>query len=141
MDNKMEMEIIWRDGDFIELQVICSSTVVSATAQIYVTNQLIASLISQIQMFLSREVEETTWINEKRGDDTTACLSLRFINADNCGHILIEVYMEIDDGGAYSVHHCCFFLRTEIGLLTTFGKNLSLLRLGNPGTKVVLNDF
>ncbi len=139
MTDKLEMEILWCDNELTELRVDCFSSAVSASTHIYVSDQLVADLIKQINLFLSGKRTECIWMNEEKGDNTTACLSLRFINADKCGHIFIEVYMEIDDGGRYSDHHCCFYITTELGLLTAFCNDLELLRTKIPGIKVTLN--
>ncbi len=139
MTSKMEMEIVWCDAEMTELQVHCASPSVAAITNIYVTDRLIDNLIIQIQAFLSGQVAESVWKNTETGDNTTACLCLRFINADKLGHVLIEVYMEIDDGGRYSDHHCCFYLSTEIGMLSTFCNSLDILHTKHLGIKAVLN--
>ena len=79
-------------------------------------------------------------INGKKGDDSTACITFEFIHKDKLGHILIEVYMELDDGGNYSSHNCCFYLNTEIGLLEKFCQKLPTLKRELLGIEVVLND-
>lgn len=48
--------------------------------------------------------------------------------------------MELDDGGSYSSHNCCFYLNTEIGLLEKFCEKIPTLKQNLLGIKVVLND-
>lgn len=76
----------------------------------------------------------------QKGDDSNACITFEFIHKDRLGHILIEVYMELDDGGNYSSHNCCFYLNTEIGLLEKFCQKLPTLKRELLGIEVVLND-
>jgi hypothetical protein len=65
--------------------------------------------------------------NGGKGDGGTPFVSLEFWCKDKLGHVIVEVYMEIDDGASYDKHNCCFFIKTETGLLNSFGKSLSLL--------------
>jgi hypothetical protein len=76
-----------------------------------------------------------------KGDSSTPFVSFEFSCEDKRGHIIIEVYMELDDGASYSKHNCCFFVRTEAGLLNDFGKSLTSLNKSGIGKKVKLNKF
>lgn len=60
---------------------------------------------------------------------------------DELGHIAIEVFAELDDGGDYSKHNCCFFVRTEYGLLMNFCDHLDQLKNGSVGCEIRLNCF
>ena len=62
------------------------------------------------------------------------------MHKDRLGHILIEVYMELDDGGSYSTHNCCFYLNTEMGLLERFCNKLPKLKQEPLGIEVILNE-
>ena len=48
--------------------------------------------------------------------------------------------MELDDGGDYSNHNCCFFVNTEIGLLEKFKNELTHIKHQPPGVEIVLNQ-
>lgn len=140
MVDYIDIHKLWQDDELIQLRIVCSSVVITASAKIYVSNSLIDDLIYQIKQFLNGEVEESFWANEEKGNNSTACVSLRFFHKDKLGHILIETFMELDDGGDYSDHNCCFYLNTEIGLLTEFCKKLPQLKKNEPGSKLVLNN-
>lgn len=140
MNDYIDVCKLWQDNDLIQLRIVCSSQVITASAQIYVSDFLIDDLIIQIKQFLNGNVKEGFWANEEKGNNSTACVSLRFLHKDKLGHILIEVFMELDDGGDYSSHNCCFYLNTEIGLLTTFCERLSQLKQKTSGIRLVLND-
>ena len=73
---------LWQDNDVIALKAVCSSPVATITTKIYVSNPLIDELIGQIEPFLHGDVEEGLWANEDRGNDSTACLSLRFLRKE-----------------------------------------------------------
>ena len=132
---------IWEDSDVIELKAVCSSSVATITSKIYVTNPLIDELISQIKQFLDGNIKEGLWANENKGNDSTACVSLRFLWKDRLGHIIIEVYAELDDGGNYTEHNCCFFVGTEYGLLMNFCESLVRLKNHPVGCEIRLNEL
>ena len=48
---------IWQDDDVIELTVECSSPIITATSEIYVSDSLIDELISEITKFLNGNKE------------------------------------------------------------------------------------
>ena len=131
---------IWEDDDIIELKVVCSSSVATITSQIYVSDSLIDELICQIKQFLEGNIEEGLWANEDKGNDSTSCVSLRFFNKDKLGHIIIEVLAELDDGGNFTEHNCCFFVGTEYGLLMSFCESLAQLKEEPVGYEVQLNN-
>lgn len=136
----IEVQKIWQDNDLIQLRVVCSSAVITAVTEIYVSDFVINDLIFQINQFINGQVVESFWANEERGDDSTACVSLRFLHKDKLGHILVEVFMELDDGGSYRTHNCCFYVNTEIGLLATFCEKLPQLKQEESEIRIVLND-
>ena len=140
MKDYMSIQKLWYDYDLTQLEIVCSSTVITASAKIYVTDALIDDLIQQIEQFLNGRVAESYWTNEERGDNSTICVSLRFLPKDKLGPVLIEVYMELDDGGSYSSHNCCFYLNTEIGLLAKFCEKIPMLKHELMGIEIVLND-
>lgn len=129
----------WEDDDIIELKVKCSSSVATISSKIYVSDSLIDELICQIKQFLDGDIEEGFWANEDKGNDSTACLSLRFFKKDEQGHIIIEVFAELDDGGKFTEHNCCFFIGTEYGLLVSFCERLDCFKNHPVGYKICLN--
>ena len=121
------------------LKVVCSSSVATITSQIYVSDFLIDELICQIKQFLEGTIKEGLWANENKGDDSVACVSLRFFWKDELGHIIIEVFAELDDGGKHTEHNCCFFVETEYGLLMNFCENLIHLKNNPAEYEIQLN--
>ncbi len=140
MRDYIDIQKLWCDNELAELAIVCSSSVITASAKIYVTDALIDDLVQQIEQFLNGQVIESYWANEEKGGDSTVCVSLRFLPKDKLGHVLIEVYMELDDGGDYGIHNCCFYLNTEIGLLERFCGKLPQLKQKTSKTRIILND-
>ena len=136
----IHIEKIWQDNELIELRIICSSAVIMAAAKIYVSNALIDDLIYQIKQFLDGHVMESIWANEEKGNGSTACVSFRFLHKDKLGHLLVEVFLELEDGGDYSSHNCCFYINTEIGLLSKFCEELPQIKQKQLGINIMLNE-
>lgn len=130
---------LWQEDDLMELQTVCSSAVITVTSKIYVSASAIDELMLQIAQFLEKGKEEAFWQSGERGNASAACLSLRFIRKDRQGHIAIEVFAELDDGGSRVEHNCCFFVGTEYGLLMNFSRNLVQLKEKPVGCAIRLN--
>ncbi len=139
-NNNITLTKIWQDNELMLLNVVCSSRVATTSSKIYVSDALIDDLIHQIKQFLSGYINEGLWTNESKGDFSTACIEFRFISKDKLGHILIEVYAELDDGGTYSKHNCCFYINTEYGLLMNFCKRLQNFKKCSNYIEINLND-
>lgn len=109
-----------RDNERIQLKMIGSSDRVTAQTRAYVTEAIMDDLVYQIRQFLSGKAAEAFWTNKDKEDQGTPCVSLQCLRKDKWGHIVIEVYMELDDGEENRHHHGCFYIETEMGLLTKF---------------------
>ena len=57
----IRMQKIWQDDEIIELKVVCSSEVITASAKIYVSDSIIDDLIYQIKQFLNGNAIESFW--------------------------------------------------------------------------------
>lgn len=140
MTDYILIEKIWQDIFCYQVKITCASSHVVATNDIYISDDSIDTLFNGLNDFVKGKTKEFFWENGKKGDDSNACITFEFIHKDRLGHILIEVYMELDDGGNYSSHNCCFYLNTEIGLLEKFCQKLPTLKRELLGIEVVLND-
>ena len=129
----------WQDADFFQVEIQCKTEFIVVTEKVYTTDALIDDLYNKLELFLSGKSKTVCWQNGTIGDATTPCIRLQFLNADKVGHVLVEVFMEIDDGGALSTHNCCFYLNTEIGLLYQFKEKLQNLKKPQLGVQIVLN--
>ena len=130
----------WQDVDFFQLEIQCKTQLIEAIGRVYTTDALIDDLYNKLNMFLSGEEKTICWQSGTMGDDTTPCIKLQFISKDELGHILVEVFMEIDDGGALSAHNCCFYLNTEMGSLYLFKEQLKKLKVPQLGVQIQLNS-
>ena len=140
MSDYLKIEKTWQAQSYFQVKITCSSEIITVANRIYSSNECIDDLYNQLKNFLTGKAKESLWENGTKGNASTACVSLRFLRKDKLGHILIEVFMELDDGGDYSSHNCCFYINTEIGLLTRFCEKLPLIKQEQIGVKVTLND-
>jgi len=137
--NNISIERIWQDNDFFEIRVTAASQFARATTNVYITDTDILQLANILATFPQESNPEINWqISESAKIQKN--LSLKVLQKDKFGHVLIEVYMVIKDGNCGENHHCCFYIETEMGLLNTFGKRLLAINKPILGTKVVLVD-
>ncbi len=127
--------------NFIEAEFVCQSDFVTAKNSVYIGS--LDELVEKIELFLSGKTADVTWCSGTRGDGYTPFNELRFIRKDRAGHVLVEVFMEIDDGEEQNAdsakHNCCFYVNTEYGRLDSFVKGVSKLFYAEIGYEVSLN--
>lgn len=63
---------------------------------------------------------------------------MEFSSKDKLGHINIEVDVEIDDNDSRK-HRSCFFVRSELGCIERFGKELGKIDKKLLDDKISLN--
>lgn len=128
---------IWQDTEFFEVELFAQSSFAMAKTNSYTDSNKINQLSSKLLSFTSND--KYLWENGVKGNEYAPFVSLYF-ESDCCGHVNIEIYAEINDGGTYDKHNCCFFINSELGLLYKFGKNLKLLISDDIGVKISLNE-
>lgn len=139
MDNII-FKRVWQDDDFFSVMITCSSPLVTAMTEYYVSETIINELICLIEEFVSGRQTKAKWQSGAFGNGTTPCISLEFVKQDSRGHIRIEAVMEIEDGGNLDMHKCCFYINTELGLLERFGKRLRKINQPDITASAYLND-
>lgn len=139
--DKLYFNRIWEDQDFFELEIRAETQIICSSVKTYITNVAIDELSKVLELFLVQNEGLAFWENGKKGNNSTPYVSLSIGRKDKYGHILLEIYMEIDDGGDLSKHNCCFYIETEVGLLEDFQKSLSLLKEPGIGCTIVLNNI
>ena len=137
MDN-ITLERVWEDAEIFQIEVLAESAWVKASVRSYTDVSSLKELSSKIFNLTNMKISEFIWENGKKGVGFTPYVSFACRHKDKKGHIQIEVYMEIDDGGSYEKHNCCFYIDTELGLLNKFGESLLNLNVSGIGYKVSL---
>ena len=118
---------IWEDERCFELEIAAQSECVGAKTTCYADAETISRLAACCSRFPCVGKAPCRWECGRRGDGTTPYVSLEIVHYDRSGHVRIEIFMELDDGGPLSRHTCCFFVQTELGALNRFGSRLSAL--------------
>ena len=124
MDNLI-FERVWQDGDLFEIEVTAQlGACPGADQDLLYEGGDFAALGGPWPPSRARRTTATCGENGDKGDAYPPYVSLRFYCKDRAGHIGVEVFMEIDDGGSLDRHHCCFELSAEAGMLNRFGREL-----------------
>ena len=143
MQHYIKIKKIWQDEieDFFSIQMVARSKVIWAQAHVYATSETIDDLLNKLNGFISSNAGEALWENGVTVGETPVPLSLKFLRKDKLGHVLVEVYMELDDGRTLGGHNCCFYVETDLGLLEKFHKRLHLLKLPDLEIEITLNEL
>lgn len=116
MDNII-FEKVWQDESLIELKISASSEFVSAYQSCYIHDKKSCYLE----------------FGKKEGNYTPA-FTMCIMPADMSGYVKIEVDIEIADNDTRS-HRCCFYIKSELGLIEQLGKNLKKLIIEQDGKR------
>ena len=138
MADSLTITRVWQDSCIYEVEIKCETEHITARGKVYTDDVLIDDLHNIIESFLEGKADIISWQNSTRGDMSTPCVSFKFSHKDKLGHVQIEVFMEIDDGGTLDKHNCCFYVNTEIGLLYQFKEKLLKLKQPQIGIQVFL---
>jgi hypothetical protein len=133
----IEFERIWQDKDFFELRCNVNSDLIYAIIKIYVNDYIIDELSYKINQFINHEIQCFEWETGEKGNGSTPDFIMKVFYKDRCGHIRIEVFLEIDDGASLEEHNCCFYIDDiEVNQLERFGKGIQHLKENIIGTKI-----
>lgn len=135
--NNIIFEKVWQDNNLIELKISASCEFASAYQSCYIEDKKLEEIAEEICAF-ARNFNKSCYLEfgEKRGNYTPA-FSMCMLPADMSGHVKIEVDIEIADNDTRS-HRCCFYVKSELGLIERLGKRLKGLILEQVGNEVSL---
>ena len=140
MIDNIKIKRIWQDDDFFEICITCNNQIITASTEVYVTDSGIDQFKNEIEQFLGLEKSEVLWKSGERGDSSTPCVEFRVFTKDSSGHVLIECFMELNDGGSLEKHNCCFFVNAELGMLYDFSSKIDELKRPELGVSISLLD-
>lgn len=136
MDNII-FEKVWQDESLIELKISASSEFVSTYQSCYIQDKKLEETAEKIYNFVGKYDESCYLEFGKKEGNYTPAFSMCIMPADMSGHVNIEVDIEIADNDTRS-HRCCFYVKSELGLIEQLGKNLKKLIIEQDGIKVSL---
>ena len=127
------------EKEVMELHITASNSVITASAKIYVDRSMLEDLQEQIHAFLSEPDLAAYWENDVPGIGGPPCVTLNLLPQDNSGHVLAEIYMELNDGGSFMEHNCRFYVLTDRLQLEQFSRGIPEFCSGTSGSRLVLN--
>lgn len=136
MDN-LVFEKKWQDETLIELKISAKSEFVSAFQSCYIQDSSLEEIADKICGFAENYNEACYLEFGKKEGNYTPAFSMYMLPADLSGHVKIEVDIEIADNDMRS-HRCCFYVKSELGLIEQMGINLKELLKAQEGNKVSL---
>ena len=143
-------ERIW-DSSFLIGRITAQSAHIRATVDhLYFEESDVLSL-ANLLLSLPFPLKDHTayrWVSTARSEpnsDMGTEISFTITQKDRLGHMLVEVFMVIQDGDIHhsriNEDHCCrFFVQTEIGSLNDFGKRLLSFSESNTRISLVENE-
>ena len=141
MADYLEFQKTGTDEQFMLLTVTGSAQYIRATSRIYVTDQMLSELHQEMEAFLSEQDLEGYWENDVPGIGGPPCVTLRFLPQDAMGHVLVEIYMELNDGGDFLTHNCRFYIHTDRTKLQAFASALENFRNPQDGASILLSGL
>lgn len=136
MDNII-FEKIWQDDSLIELKISANAEFVSAYQSCYIQDKKLEEIVETICNFVENYSEACYLEFGKKEGNYTPAFSMCMLPADISGHVKIEVDIEIADNDTRS-HRCCFYVKSELGLIERLGMALKKLIIEQNGCKVSL---
>ncbi len=136
MDNII-FKKVWQDGNLIELKISINSEFVSAYQNCYIEDTMLKEISNKISNYVNNYNMPCYLEFGKKEDNYTPAFSMYMLPADASGHIKIEVDIEILDNDTRS-HRCCFFVKSELGLIENLGISLNDIILGSEGVEASL---
>lgn len=136
MDNII-FEKVWQDDNLIELKISANSEFVSAHQNCYIEDKKLKELSEKICNFVEDYNENCYLEFGKKEENYSPAFSMNILPADMLGHVKIEVDIEIEDNDTRA-HRCCFYVKSELGLVEQLGKALKELAMEKDRKKVSL---
>lgn len=138
--DELSFEKTYQDGGLVRLWVSASSGLCGARRGLYEDEAAVRAAAGEVLGY-SRDFSRGRSVALGRWEGGPApALSLRILPADSCGHVTLEVDMEIDDDGDRHAHRARFFVKSELGPVGRLGASLLSLAGGPVGSHATLND-
>lgn len=125
IDDNIIIKRIWHDTDFYEIEFKVKSSHVSCELNTYVVDTEVNELSRKILDYINNDLEFYWEIGE---DDSESCpkIIIQSSMKDVLGHVVlnIECYIWSDCGEGQYKWECKMPIKTEVGLLYNFSKEL-----------------
>jgi hypothetical protein len=128
----------WEDNGLLELHVIANNDFISVCQSCYIQDIDLKSNSDQIVKYLNDYSSKIDIVFGKLTGNYTPAFAISILPADCNGHVTVELDMEIADNDQRK-HRCSFYVKTELGMIEAFGKDLKRLLTANFEESVSLN--
>lgn len=140
MRDNIQMKKIGALGETMTVEITSQSSQVHVNTTVHLTNTAIEELRDTIGEFLSEPDLEVYWESDIPGLGDGPTVSFRFLPGDSENHVLIENYLELDDGSDFSRHTCCFYIHSSRHSISEFSKQLYVFAGQSDIAVVSLNE-
>lgn len=137
MDNII-FKKVWQDDNLIELKISANSEFASAYQNCYIQDKKLEEIAEILCSFVENHNKACYLEFGKKEGNYTPAFSMCMLPADISGHVKIEVDIEIADNDTRS-HRCCFYVKSELGLIERLGMALKKLIIEPDGYEVSLH--
>ena len=138
MDNII-FKKIWQDDNLIELEISANCEFAAAYQSCYVEDKALLEISKRIQKYIDNCNESCYLEFGKKEGNYTPAFSMCILPANALGHMQVEVNIEIADNDT-RLHRCCFYVKSELGLIERLGISLKNLVTAFEGETVLLNS-
>ena len=122
---------------FFEVKIQIITADIKLTNNFYITEDDICRLSDSIKVYISGDNKNMFWEIGEKDLGLRSYFSIKIIENDGLGHLIIEVYINLQEEYD-NKYHCTLAIKTEIGLLSNFGESILLLNKSDIGTSVDL---
>lgn len=136
MDN-IVFEKVWQEEKLIELKISAKSEFVTVYQYCYIQAEALHEISMKICRYINNDKEPCYLEFGKKEGNFTPAFSMCILPVNVFGHVKLEVDFEIADNER-RLHRCCFYLKSELGLIEQLAMNLKSLVLDEVGAEVSL---
>ena len=134
-------EKVRTENGIMEVHVSARNPVIQASAKIYVDSKILNELQEQIFAFLKEQDLAAYWENDVPGIGGPPCVTLKLLPQDHDGHVLAEIYMELNDGGSFMEHNCRFYVSAHRLQLEAFAQGIPQFCCDDSGCRLILGQM
>ena len=128
MNDNISIKKLWYDEDFYEVQIIMSTEQIRCKINTYIVDEEINALSQKILDYVKNDIGFYWEIGEEDSDSCPKIIIESFIK-DISGHIVLNASCQLQsiEENAKCNYNCKFPIKTEMGLLYNFAKQLPKL--------------
>ena len=120
MENQITFDVQQQREKSFVFRISGRCPVAAAVSTVEISRQGMEELNQEIQYFLEQKDAEGYWESDIPGLGETPCITMTLLPGAEPEQVVLELYMELDDGGDFSRHICRFYVHTARHQLQSF---------------------